>query len=105
MYAVVDLKGHQYIVKQGDKIVVDNVKQQEWESIKTEKVLASFDEEWNDVKLGTPYIEDASVDLKVVENRKWKKVNVVKFHNKNRYHKKHGFRPHESVLEVQNLSV
>jgi ribosomal protein L21 len=29
MYVVIDFKGHQYIIKQGDKIIVDKLQQQE----------------------------------------------------------------------------
>ena len=30
MYAVIDFKWHQYIVKEGDKIIVDKVESKEW---------------------------------------------------------------------------
>ncbi len=105
MFVVVEIKWHQYIVKAWDTIVVDNV----WSEVETELVIdnvcASFDEKWEDVKVWAPYIKNASVLFKVVENKKWEKLRVLKFKRKNRYQKIQWFRPHQTVLKVDKINI
>jgi ribosomal protein L21 len=107
MYVVIDFKWHQWIVRQWDTIEVDNVWLSEGEIINTDKVLLCFDEEWKNVKIGTPFLK-WSVKLKVKENFKWKKIYVRKFKNKiraDRNSKGKWFRPIKSKLIVEEISL
>lgn len=104
MYVVIDFKWHQYIVKEGDKIVVDKIDAEENSDINIDKVLLSFDEEGKDVKLWTPYLK-ANVVAKVVEHTKGEKIHVFKFKNKNRYSRKIWFRPKYTVLQIQKIEL
>ena len=45
MYAVVQLQGHQYIVTEGQELVVDNIHQEEGSELVIEDVLLVFDKE------------------------------------------------------------
>ena len=83
MYAVVELQGHQYIVKKWDQITVDRVNIDG--DLVVDSVVALFDEEGTDVKVGTPFVKGSKVEFKVVEDLKWDKISVIKFHRKNRY--------------------
>jgi len=105
MYVVVDFKGHQYIVKQGDKIIVDRLQQQEWDIIDVNTVVLAFDEKGEDVKVWQPYLKDANVTFKVLQHIKGDKIHVIKFKNKNRYSRKIWFRPKYTVLQVENIKV
>ncbi|MBS8121447.1 50S ribosomal protein L21 [Candidatus Vampirococcus lugosii] len=103
MYVVIDLKGHQYIVKEGDEIVVDSMGVDEGETIIVSSILAVFDDSGNVFSLGKPYVDSAKASLKLISNKKGDKISVVKFHNKNRYFRKKGFRANQSVLKVDNI--
>ncbi len=105
MYAVVELKGHQYIVKEGDTITVDNVDLPEWEKMNVDKVLLAFDDKWDKVIIGAPYIAKANVECIVAKNQKWDKIRVIKFKRKNRYTRTIGFRPHQSLLEIKKINI
>ncbi len=105
MYGVIQLKGHQYIVKKGDKIKVDKVDLEEWKTFVHWEVLALFDEEGKDVKVGAPFVKNGEVKLKVVSHFKGDKIDVIKFKNKTRYSRKYGFRPHMSELEVMSVGI
>lgn len=105
MYAVIQYKWHQYIVKSWDVITVDNVWEKQWSKISVNDVLAVFDEEWKEVSLWVPYIANSSVSFKVLENKKWDKIRVLKFKNKTRSQKVRWFRPHQSVLQVESIKV
>ena len=103
MYAVIKLQGHQYIVSEGAEIVVDNLSQNEGEKLTVDEVLAVFDEKWTTVKVGTPFVKWAKVEATVWTTQKWEKVDVVKFRRKNRYFRKRGFRPTETVLTINSI--
>jgi large subunit ribosomal protein L21 len=103
MYAVVELKGHQYIVTEGAELIVDNVDVAEWKNLVAENVLALFDEAGNEVKVGTPYISWAHVEFNVWATSKGEKVRILKFKRKTRYARLKGFRPLQTVLTVKKI--
>jgi large subunit ribosomal protein L21 len=85
MYAVVEYKGHQHIVKEGDNLVVDNVDAEIGKSVVLDKVLLAFDDKGEKVIIGTPYIPKAEVVAEVTTHQKADKVRTLKFKRKNRY--------------------
>ncbi len=103
MYAVIDFKWHQYIVKEWDKIIVDNLKAEKNSDINIEKVLMIFDENWENVKIWNPYLEGTNIVAKVIEHKKGEKIHVIKFKNKNRYSRKLWFRPKLTVLQIEKI--
>jgi len=62
MYAVVELKGHQYIVQEGDIITVDSLDLDEGAKMTIDNVLLAFDDKGDKVIVGTPYIAKAKVE-------------------------------------------
>ena len=107
MYAVIELNWHQWIVKEGDKIDVDNINLEEGEQLKTDKILLAFDEDGKNTQVGKPYLK-GEVVLKVEENYKWDKMHIKKFKNKiraDRNSKGKGFRPLKSRLVVETISL
>lgn len=105
MYAVVELKGHQYIVQEGDTITVDNVDLDEGAKMTIDTVLLAFDEKGEKVAVGTPYLAKATVECVVAKNQKWEKIRVIKFKRKNRYQRTIGFRPHQSLLDIKKIDI
>lgn len=103
MYAIIELQWHQYIVSKWDVITVDQMDAKKWAKVDVDTVLSVFDAEGKDVKVGTPYVAKAKVSLKVVENKKWDKIDVVKFKRKNRYERHIWFRPLQTVLSVESI--
>ena len=107
MYAVIDLNWHQWIVKKGDVIEVDNVNKENWETFSVNKILLAFDENQENVKVWTPYV-DWEVKLKVDSNFRWDKMYVRKFKNKiraSRNSKWKWFRPEKTKLIVEEVSL
>lgn len=105
MYAVIDYKGHQYIVQEWDVIVVDRVSEEEKANNKIETVLASFESDASKVSLGAPYLKNASVEVNFVEDVKGDKIRVTKFKRKNRYQRTIWFRPYQTVLQIQKITI
>lgn len=105
MYAVIELKGHQYIVQEGDIITVDNVDLDEGEKMTIDTVILAFDDKGDKVLVWAPYVAKAKVECVVSKNQKWDKIRVIKFKRKNRYQRTIGFRPHQSLLDIKKIDI
>lgn len=105
MKAVIAIQWHQYIVAQGDELVVDQLEGERGDKVDFSTVLLTFDDEGKQVAIGTPYLEKVSVTTKIVEQKKGDKVKVFKFQGKKRYHKTRGFRPSQTILFIEKINA
>ena len=105
MYAVISLKGHQYIVAEGDKITVDRIDIEVGADLEVQELLAAFDEKGTKVLVGKPFVAKSSVLCNVVEHVQGDKMRVTKFKRKNRYERAIGFRPKQTVLEIKKIKL
>ena len=80
MYAIIVTGGKQYRVQQGHVVFVEKLNAEEGSTVKFENVLAVGGE--GDTKVGTPNVEGASVEAKVVKNGKGKKLNIITYRAK-----------------------
>jgi large subunit ribosomal protein L21 len=103
MYAVVETGGKQYRVQEGDTLFVEKIAGNEGDNIKFDKVL--FVSNGGDVKVGTPFIEDMTVDASIVEHGKGKKIIVYKFKAKKDYRKKQGHRQPYTKVKIEKINA
>lgn len=101
MYAVLETGGKQYRVQVGDEINVEKLGIEADQEVVFDKVLAVG--EGSDVKIGTPYVEGATVRGTVVENGKGKKVIVFKYKPKKDYRKKRGHRQPYTTVKINAI--
>lgn len=99
--AVIELSGHQYLVKEGENLTIDNQNLEPGKKFKVAEVLLL--ESNGEVLVGQPYVSGGSVELEVLENKKGEKIEVMKYKAKSRYHKHIGYR--SSLTEVKVVSV
>ncbi|HMY80984.1 MAG TPA: 50S ribosomal protein L21 [Candidatus Absconditabacterales bacterium] len=100
MFAVIELQGHQYIVRNGDQLVVDKL-ELESSTYVCDHVLLVAQEDGSMVTVGKPYVAGMNVSFDVITDfQKGEKTRVLKFKRKNRYQRIIGFRPHQTVLVV-----
>ncbi|MDO4486507.1 MAG: 50S ribosomal protein L21 [Bacillota bacterium] len=97
MYAIIETGGKQYRVQNGDRIAVEKLNVAEGEQVVFDKVLVVG--EGADVKVGAPYV-DTTVEGKVIENGKGKKVVIFKYKAKKDYRKKQGHRQPYTLVEI-----
>jgi len=98
-YAVINIAGHQYRVKEGDELFVDKLKVKKPEA---KVLLVSKD---GKVALGTPEVKGAKVAIKVQEEEmKGDKIYVQTFKSKSRYRRKIGFRPIYTKIEIGKIT-
>ena len=102
MYAVIETGGKQYKVSEGDVIYVEKLDVEAGAEVSFDKVLLVG--EGNDVKVGAPVVDGATVSGKVIKNDKAKKVVVYKYKPKKGYHKKHGHRQPYSKVEISKIN-
>lgn len=97
MYAIIETGGKQYRVQNGDQIAVEKLNVADGEQVVFDKVLVVG--EGADVKVGTPYV-DTTVEAKVIESGKGKKVVIFKYKAKKDYRKKQGHRQPYTLVEI-----
>ena len=102
MYAIIKTGGNQYKVSEGDVLFIEKLAAEEGEAVKFEEVLAVGGEK---TVIGTPVVDGASVDAKVLENGKAKKVIVFKYKPKKGYKKKQGHRQPYTKIQIEKINA
>jgi len=103
MFAVIETGGKQYLVKNGDFLRVEKLTEEQGTSVTFDKVLLTADEDGSNVKIGKPYLKDVKVVASVEKQGRAKKVRVVKYKRKVRYHKVYGHRQHFTQVKVDKI--
>ncbi|MDD7592743.1 MAG: 50S ribosomal protein L21 [Peptoniphilaceae bacterium] len=102
MYAIVEMGGKQYQVQAGDRIKVEKLANEVGDQIAIDRVLAVGGDE---LKVGAPYVEGATVKAAVKEQGKEKKVTVGKFRPKSGYRRTRGHRQPYTLLEIEGIEI
>lgn len=102
MYAVIKTGGKQYRVAAGDKLRVETLDADEGETISLDNVLMVGDGET--INIGSPTIAGASVEAKVVEHGRHKKIDIVKFRRRKHYRRQMGHRQNYTQIEITGIS-
>ena len=103
MYAVFKSGGKQYRVSKGEKLKLEKLEANVGKKVVFDQVLSVG--EGKDINIGTPYLADAIVEAKVIDEGKDKKIEVVKFKRRKNYKRNFGHRQHYSLIEVINITV
>ncbi|MAH81928.1 MAG: 50S ribosomal protein L21 [Flavobacteriaceae bacterium] len=102
MYAIVDIAGQQYKVEKDQKIFVHRLQDKEGSKVSFKKILLLDD--GKNVKIGSPNLDGASVDAKVISHLKDDKVIVFKKKRRKGYRVKNGHRQLLSEIQISNIS-
>lgn len=89
-FAVIEIAGHQHLVKVGDTIETNQIDAKEGDKIVVKEVLLVNN--GDTTKVGTPYVESATVELTHDKQIKGEKVDIRKFRAKSRYRRTTGHR-------------
>ncbi len=104
MYAIVEISGHQYKVAEKDVIYVDRQKAENDAKITFDKVLLTSDGNGT-VQVGSPTLENAKVDAKVVEQVKGDKIIVFKKKRRKGYQVRRGHRRHLTRILIEKITA
>ena len=59
--------------------------------------------EGKNAKFGSPYVEGASVEAKILENKRGTKVVIIKKKRRKGYRRKRGHRQELSVIKIETI--
>lgn len=102
MFAVIRTNNHQYVVSKGEKIIVPAILGESGKEVEFNKVLMIKDE--NNVLVGKPFIEGASVKGVIKKTGKMPKVIVFKFIRRENYRRKKGHRQLFTEVEITEIT-
>ena len=103
MYAGIKTGGKQYQVKEGDVLFIEKIEGENGAEIKFDEVLAIGDD--GKFTAGTPFVEGASVNAKILSQTKGKKIIVFKMKPKKGYRNKNGHRQPYTKVEVTKINA
>lgn len=95
-YAVIRIGGKQLKVSEKDTFEIERQK----DPVRLE-VLMYCDED--KILVGTPILENISVKVSIVEDKRDKKIRVARFKSKSRYRKVSGHRQPISIIRVDKI--
>jgi len=105
MYAIVDVKDKQFKVRKDDTLYVPyHAEADVDEELTLDRVLLVSDED-GDATLGTPTVDGATVQARVVDHVKGDKVIVFKKKRRKRYRVKRGHRQQYTQIQIESLRV
>ena len=102
-YAVFQTGGKQYKATVGSILEIEKLQGVADDAIKFDKVLMSADAGTYDI--GTPYLDNALITAKILEQKKGKKLRVAKFKAKSRYRRVTGHRQHLTRVEIVSIAT
>lgn len=102
MKAIIVTGGKQYTVAEGDVVYVEKLGVEAESTVKFDQVLAILDGE--NTKIGTPTVEGAAVEAKVVKNGKGKKLHILRYKAKKNEKKKIGHRQPYTKVEITKIA-
>jgi large subunit ribosomal protein L21 len=103
MYAIVEIAGQQFKVAKDQKVFVHRLKEEEGTDVSFDRVLLHAD--GDNITLGAPAIDGATVSAKVVKHLKGDKVIVFKKKRRKGYRKKNGHRQYLTQIHIEDISV
>ncbi len=101
MFAVIKTGGKQYRVQEGDVIYVEKMNAEVDSVVNFDVLLCG---EGDQVSVGTPVVEGAKVEGKVLAQGKGDKIVVFKFKAKKGYRRTNGHRQPFTKVEITKIS-
>jgi len=103
MLAIFKTGGKQYSVKTGQILKVEKLEGKKGDSVSFKDVLAISDSSEN--KIGIPLVEGASVEAKILDQIRDKKIIVFKKRRRKNYRLTQGHRRYLTVLKIESISI
>ncbi|MBK9291510.1 MAG: 50S ribosomal protein L21 [Bacteroidetes bacterium] len=103
MYAIVDIAGQQFKVREGQQLFVHRLQAEEGSQITLDKVMLV--EHDGQIEVGTPVVENAKITAKVLGHLKGDKVLVFKKKRRKGYQTLNGHRQSFSKVQIESISL
>lgn len=101
MYAIIETGGKQYRVQEGDTMRVERMEGEPGQEILFDKILLVGKGE--EVRVGSPFLEDARVRAEILAHRRGRKILVFKYKRRKDYRKKQGHRQAYTGIRIKAI--
>ena len=103
MYAVIKTGGKQYKVAEGEYLRVEKLEAEAGDSVVLSEVLMLVD--GDNVTIGAPMVDGASVTATVREQGRGEKVKIIKFRRRKHYRRQAGHRQSYTEIMIDSISA
>ena len=103
MYAIIQTGGKQYRVSPGDVLRVERLPGERGEQVVLDQVLLVGDDQ--ELKIGQPLVENASVKGQILSQGKAKKILVYKKKRRKNYRRTQGHRQLYTALKIEEILI
>lgn len=103
MYAVIKTGGKQYRVVQGETLKIETLDGDVGSEIVLDKVLMVGN--GDQISVGQPLLEGATVKATIVANGRHKKVTIFKMRRRKHYQKHQGHRQNYTEIRIDGISA
>ena len=103
MYAVFKTGGKQYRVSEGETLKIEKLEVEPGKKVTFNEVLMIADGE--NVQIGSPLVDQASVEAKVISQGKGKKVNILMFKRRKHSMKQQGHRQLFTEIQIGKIKA
>ena len=103
MYAVIKTGGKQYRVSEGETLKIEKLELEPGNKVTFNEVLMIADGE--NVQVGSPLVDKASVEAKVISQGKGKKINILKFKRRKQSMKQQGHRQLFTEIQIGKIKA
>ena len=100
-FAVINTGGKQYKVSTNDKLRIEKLSDQVGKAVEFNQVLLINDNQ--NMELGTPLIDGAKVEAKIVKQTKNKTILIFKKRRRHNSRRKNGHRQKVSVVQITKI--
>lgn len=104
LLVVIKTGGKQYLVKQGDIFRIEKLEQKVGKKILFKDVLLCFDNKKSGFEIGKPHLK-LKVEAEILAQEKGKKIRIIKYKPKTRYHKKQGHRQLYTKVKILKIGL
>ena len=101
MYAVIKSGGKQHRVVEGEVLKLEKIEVATGETVEFNDVLMVAD--GDNVKIGTPVVEGATVTAEVVSHGRGEKVKIIKFRRRKHSMKRQGHRQWFTEVKITGI--
>jgi large subunit ribosomal protein L21 len=103
MYAVIKTGGKQQRVSEGDVVAIEKINGVKGDKVIFDQVLMVGKDE--DIRIGRPVVEGATVTGEILRQTKGDKIVVFKMKKRKGYHKKTGHRQELTSMKIKEISI
>jgi len=101
MYAVIASGGKQHRVEEGEVLRLEKIEAETGSTISFDQVLMVAN--GDDVKIGTPVVDGATVEAEVVSHGRGEKVTIIKFRRRKHSMKRQGHRQWYTEVKITGI--